>query len=403
MAHVEGLAGRTRLQMTVVTETYPPEVNGVAHTLSRMLAGLRDRGHDIQLVRLRQHFDDLPAQVPGFEEVVMPGVPIPRYPHLRMGLPCTRALTRLWSRRRPDVVHVATEGPLGWSAVRAARRLQLPVVSDFRTNFHAYSHHYGIGWLRAPIVGYLRRFHNGTDATMVPTAGLRDQLRRQGFAGLEVVARGVDTAQFEPARRSEALRRQWGARPGTVVVQCVSRLAAEKNIALVWDAFRAIRRTAEDVRLVLVGDGPQRAELERLCAGAHFAGMRRGDDLAAHYASADLFLFPSRTETFGNVVPEAMASGVPVVAFNEAAAAQLVQPGVSGLLADSARPGQFIELAVRAASEPRALRNMGYQARASAQRLAWSRVIEDLEAVLLRACAARDTAQGPLSLRPANV
>jgi glycosyltransferase involved in cell wall biosynthesis len=154
--------------------------------------------------------------------------------------------------------------------------------------------------------------------------------------------------------------------------------------------------------LVLVGDGPQRGELERLCQGAHFAGLRRGDDLAAHYASADLFLFPSQTETFGNVVPEAMASGVPVVAFDQAAAAQLVQPGVSGMLAGSHRPGQFIEMAVRAAAEPRALREMGRQARETARRLDWHQVIDDLEWVLVRASLPQTGDQRGLSLRPAG-
>lgn len=403
MAQFSNGSARPRLRVAVVTETYPPEVNGVSRTLARMVDGLRERAHHIELIRLRQHADDMPARDAGFEELLLRGVPIPRYPHLRMGLPCTRTLVQRWSAHRPDVVHIATEGPLGWSALRAARRLGLPVVSDFRTNFHAYSRHYGLGWACAPIVGYLRRFHNGTDATMVPTPALRGELASRGFNGLQVVARGVDTVQFDPARRSDALRRLWGAQPQTVVVQCVSRLAAEKNIALVWQAFQAIRRAAVEARLVLVGDGPQRAELERLCEGAHFAGLRRGDDLAAHYASADLFLFPSRTETFGNVVPEAMASGVPVVAFDQAAAAQLVRPGVNGLLAESDKPGQFIEMALRAAEEPRALREMGRRAREAACRLDWRHVIDDLEGVLVRANLLRGRDQAQLSLRPAGI
>src|SRR5262245_39772150 len=267
---------RTPLRVTVVSETYPPEVNGVALTLQRMLEGLRARRHVVQLVRLRQHADDLPQRARGFHEVLLRGVPIPCYSHLRMGMPCARRLEHLWAMQRPDVVHIATEGPLGWSALRAARRLGVPVVSDFRTNFHAYSTHYGLGWLQRGIVGYLRGFHNRTLTTMVPTPALQRELAAQGFDNLRVVARGVDTAHLSPTKRNPALRRLWGADDNTVVVLCVSRLASEKNIVLLWRAFQAIGRRGVDARLVLVGDGPQRAQLQALCKGAHFAGVRRG-------------------------------------------------------------------------------------------------------------------------------
>lgn len=391
---------RSPLRIAVVSETYPPEVNGVALTLQRMLEGLRARHHDVQLVRLRQHADDLPQRAAGFEEVLMRGVPIPRYPHLRMGLPCAQVLERQWVLQRPDVVHIATEGPLGWSALRAAQRLALPVVSDFRTNFHAYSRHYGLGWLQRGIVGYLRGFHNRTLFTMVPTPTLQRELATQGFENLRVVARGVDTVRLNPSKRCRALRRLWGADDDTVVVLCVSRLATEKNMALLWRAFEAISRRGIDARLVLVGDGPQRAQLESLCRGAHFAGVRRGEDLAAHYASADLFVFASLTETFGNVVPEAMASALPVVAFDHASAGQLVRHGQNGWLAPVDDAARFVELAAAVAADRAALQAAGAQARRTALALDWQRVIDDLEAVLRRAVAQLQPTQSRLLLRP---
>src|SRR6202008_1215046 len=132
-----------------------------------------------------------------------------------MGLPARRALERLWTLRRPDLVHIVTEGPLGWSALQAAEKLKLPAVSDFRTNFHAYSAHYGVGWLKTPIIAYLRKFHNRTLFTLVPTEGVRNELAGLGFRGLRVIARGVDTRLFDPARRDEQLRASWGGgRPG---------------------------------------------------------------------------------------------------------------------------------------------------------------------------------------------
>jgi glycosyltransferase involved in cell wall biosynthesis len=391
---------RSPLRVAVVTETYPPEVNGVALTLQRMLEGLRARRHVVQLVRLRQHADDQPQRTRGFHEVLMHGVPIPCYPHLRMGLPCARVLQRLWSSERPDVVHIATEGPLGWSALRAAQRLALPVVSDFRTNFHAYSRYYGAAWLQRPIVACLRGFHNRTLFTMVPTPGLRRELAADGFTNLRVVARGVDTALLNPRKRSEALRRLWGAGADTLVVLCVSRLATEKNMTLLWRAFEAIRARGIDARLVLVGDGPQRAQLQTLCQGAHFAGVRRGEDLAAHYASADLFVFASLTETFGNVVPEAMASGLPVVAFDHAAAGQLIRHGDNGWLARTGDAAHLVELAASVAANRATLQAAGLRARHTALALDWKRVIDDLEAVLRLAVAQVESAQSPLLLRP---
>ncbi|MCW5660427.1 MAG: glycosyltransferase family 1 protein [Burkholderiaceae bacterium] len=395
-------AVRQPLSVAVVTETYPPEVNGVAVTLQRMLEGLKERQHRIQLVRLRQHTGDVPLRGVRFNEALMRGVPIPRYPSLRMGVPCSGALQRLWSEQRPDVVHIATEGPLGWSALRAAHRLQLPVVSDFRTNFHAYSRHYGLAWLQRPIVGYLRGFHNRTACTMVPTQAMRRQLEDLGFANLEVVSRGVDTVRFHPGRRHAALRARWGADDDTLVVLCVSRLAQEKNIELLCRAFDAISAGGIKARLVLVGDGPLRATLQRRWPEALLAGVRRGDDLAAHYASADLFLFPSLTETFGNVVPEAMASGLPVVAFDCAAAAQLVSPD-SGVLVPPPDAPAFIEQALHVARDRRSLRVRGQHARGRAALLDWRHVIDDLEAVLLHAVLRHAANQSPLLLRPSAI
>ena len=158
------------LRITCVTETYPPEVNGVAMTIARLVQGLRARHHVVQVVRPRQAADTGPtASGDGHDDVVVRGVPIPRYAGLRMGLPCKNTLVQLWTRNRPDVVHIATEGPLGRSALLAATALGLPVCSDFRTNFHAYSSHYGFGWIARAITGYLRGFHNRADCTMVPT------------------------------------------------------------------------------------------------------------------------------------------------------------------------------------------------------------------------------------------
>ncbi len=379
------MPARRSLRVAVVTETWPPEVNGVAATSARVVAELRDRGHELQVIRPRQNHEDGAAEEPGYAEVLMRGLPIPRYPQLKMGLPSRRTLLRLWGLQRPDVVHIVTEGPLGWSALQAAQALRLPVVSDFRTNFHAYSRHYGVAWLQRPIVGYLRKFHNRTACTMVPTDTLRSELQAEGFMNLRVVARGVDTTLFDPARRSEALRRSWGVAPDQMVAMHVGRIAPEKNLETLIAAHAAMRQRDPRVKLVFVGDGPARAAMQQRCPDAHFAGLQRGEALAAHYASADVFLFPSLTETYGNVLPEALASGLAVVAFDCAAAGQLVSHGHNGLLVKPGEGAEFCSTAARLAGHLAEARLLGAEGRHTALRLDWGRIAREVESEYLSA------------------
>ena len=376
---------RRSLRIAVVTETYPPEINGVATSAAQFVEGLRRLGHQIHLVRPRQGRGDAPGRDAGLSEALTRGLAIPRYPDLKMGLPAKRVLKRLWSLHRPDIVHVVTEGPLGWSALQTARMMEIPVVSDFRTNFHAYSRHYGIGWLKKPILGYLRKFHNRTLFTLVPTDAMRCTLVDAGFRNVEVIARGVDTGLFDSARRSQGLRAAWGAAPDTPVILHVGRLAPEKNLTALAAAFEAIRRSSPGARFVVVGDGPARASLEERCPGIVFAGTRTGADLAEHYASADIFLFPSLTETYGNVTIEAMASGLAVVAFDYGAARLHIRSGWNGLLAKGEDAQGWIGLAAELAVDPLHARVLGARAREAALELGWDRVVRRLEAVLLSA------------------
>lgn len=380
--------GARSLHLTLVTETYPPEINGVAMTVARLTEGLRRRGHRVQLIRPRQGAakEARPACTP--EEVLTRGLPIPGYDGLRMGLPAGGRLRRLWRTQRPDLVHIVTEGPLGWSALNAARALGLPVTSSFHTNFHAYSHHYGLGWLATPIAAYLRAFHNRADLTLVPTTALQTGLAALGFKRLEVLARGVDTSLFAPTRRSAALRASWHAGPDTPVVLYVGRLAPEKNLALLFAAYGALRARRPDARLVLVGDGPLRETLARTNPEAVFAGPRTGEDLATHYASGDIFLFPSLTETFGNVTLEAMASGLAVVAFDYAAAHELIQHGENGLLVPFASAEDFCAAAL-VLTDPGQLRALGAAARRRAAAFDWALIHDRFEALLYQVLDSR--------------
>jgi glycosyltransferase involved in cell wall biosynthesis len=369
------------LNIAVVTETYPPDINGVAHTLSKIVQGLQARGHVIWLVRPRQPGADVALENSSYQELLVRGLPIPFYRQLRLGLPAKRELLRLWTRQRPDIVHIATEGPLGWSALQVARKLKLPISTDFRTNFHAYSQHYGIGWLRGAILAYMKKFHNAAHATMVPTTALEGELAGSGFKRLSVVPRGIDTGLFSPAQRQPQLRSSWGAAEQDRVMIYVGRLAVEKNLGAVIDCYRALKLQHPDIKLVLVGDGPMRNELQQKHPDILFAGFRVGQDLAQHYASADIFMFASKTETFGNVTIEAMASGLAVVAFRHAAAGELIQSGVNGMLADPADKRGFSAAAQMLLNDREQMRAMGQQACMTANALGWPKVVEKTEAI----------------------
>ncbi|AYH43017.1 glycosyltransferase family 1 protein [Azoarcus sp. DN11] len=375
---------RPSLRIALVTETWAPEINGVAMTLGRMVDGLIARGHHVQLVRPRQALSERAADGPGFEEVLAHGMKIPKYDGLRFGLPARTRLHRLWSRHRPDIVHVATEGPLGWSAVSAATRLGIPVTSDFHTNFDSYSTHYGVGWLERPVAAWLKRMHNRTAVTFVPTRAMAQALRARGYRSVDVVARGVDTELFSPARRSAALRSEWGVAADELVVVWVGRVAPEKNLPLVLEAFAAIRRQDPKARLVIVGDGPLRKSLQETHPDVVFAGARRGEDLATHYASGDLFLFPSLSETWGNVTLEAMACGLCVVAYDHAAASEVISSGCDGLLVKPGAAAAFVAESVLAASDTGLRARLAAAARRRSESMDWERIHDRFASALQR-------------------
>lgn len=371
------------MRIAVVTETFPPEINGVAHSIGRICLELCRLGVGLQIIRPAQPGEAWPFFCAEAEHVRVWGARLPNYREVRLGWPSTSRLERLWHENPPALVHIVTEGPLGWSALRAAKKLGLRVTSGFHTNFHGYAAHYGAGWLTRTALRYLRHFHNQTDVTLVPTAQLREELQKQGFLRLAVLGRGVDTQLFDPARRDASLRASWGADAKALVVLHVGRLAAEKNLSTLFKTFDDIRRKRPEARLVVVGDGPLRAALERAHPEHVFTGMLRGETLAAHYASADVFLYPSLTETFGNVTLEAIASGLAVVAFDYAAAREHLMHMETGVLAPYADDASFARLAVMLAESPRMIFTLGREARSAAAHLGWDTIARSFLAEVL--------------------
>jgi glycosyltransferase involved in cell wall biosynthesis len=285
-------------------------------------------------------------------------------------------------QHRPEVVYVATEGPLGWSAVRTAQHLGIPVFGGFHTNFHCYSKHYYAGWLQPLIFRYLCWFHHRTRGTLVPSFELHDRLQAMDLKNVSVLGRGVDSQLFTPERRCAALRHKWGVSDNELVVLYVGRIAPEKNLGLAIAAYRAMQRCSNAVKFIIVGDGPLRITLQKAHPDLLFCGVHTGEQLARHYASADVFLFPSETETFGNVTLEAMASGLGVVAYNYAAAHMHITHGETGVLVPYGASQAFVDAAARLARAPQSLQQLRRQARAYVATIDWQGVVEQFTTLL---------------------
>ncbi len=369
------------MRYAIVTETYPPEVNGVALTVRGLEEGLRARGHEVGVVRPRQAGEKIPT---ASHELLVRGAPLPRYPGLRFGFPATRKLTAAWRESAPDAIYIATEGPLGWSALRAARRLGIPAATGFHTRFDEYMRDYGAAFLQRTALGWMRRFHNRADATLVPTRELADFLRGERFENVFRLPRAVDTLMFDPAKRDPELRRAWGVGDDGLAVIYLGRIAPEKNLELAVRAFRELQKRQPEARFVWVGDGPSRQKLAQENPDFVFCGVQRGANVARHFASGDLFLFPSRTETFGNVTLEAMASGLPTVAFDYGAAREYLRDGTHGAAIRDGDDEGFVAAAAHLGNDRDLRATMGAAARQAVSALRPEQVAADFDDVLMR-------------------
>lgn len=371
------------LNIVLVTETWMPDINGVSLSLYQLMQQLASLGHHIHLIRPTQANTKLASEQSNgaacedliSSELMVKGLPIPRYPDLQFGVPAYTSIKRYLSTLNPDIVHIATEGPLGLAALMASKRAHIAVTTGYHTQFHDFSKHFGLGVIAAPLMAYLKRFHNWSDATCVPSQKTQSDLAALGFKRLKQVGRGIDIERFNPHKRSDELRQSWGAGQQHTVLMMVSRLSPEKGVDVVISSYQALQmqQLHRATKLVIVGDGPDRARLEAMSEGNDdivFTGTQTKDALAAHYASADAFIFASQVETFGNVVTEAMASGLPVYAFDDAAAGMLVDEHCGALVGLGDIKG-FINM-VAALPKAQQLKRLGDQARQVVQGMSWA-------------------------------
>lgn len=374
---------RPRLKIAIVTETWPPEINGVALSLMQLCKGLQNQGHKILLIRPEQKaqcYDFVPNK-----ECLVNGQSIPKYPDMKFGWPQFLKVSQAISAFTPDVVHIVTEGPLGFTALHAAKTRRIPVSSGFHSQFQEFSRFFDLAFLVKPIQSYLRWFHNATQLTCVPSRDTEIALREFGVTcPLVVVGRGIDTDRFSSQRYSAQLRQQWDADENTTVLIYVGRLSSEKEVNVVIDAYSTLRKQSQrQVKLVLVGDGPDRSRLEKMPGAEHviFMGSLSGTQLAEAYASANVFVFASQVETFGNVVIEAMASGLPIIAYDYACAQLHGKHTQTGWLCSIGDIQQLTQHVLQI-PDNNMLKRMGQQAMQDVQSIGWQHPVHQFEEAL---------------------
>lgn len=386
------------MRLCIVSETWSPDINGVAHTLSRISYELGQQGVLVDVIRPRPR---VAANTTGVNrELQVQRLALPGYADVQVGLVTPATLRRFWRQHRPDVIYLATQGPLGWAARQAARRLNIPLVAGWHTNFDHYCEDYGVNWLASSTRRYLRYFHNGCALTLVPTYLQAKALQQQGIRDTHVLSRGLDGERFSPAHRDHELRQQWGVNEHQPVALYVGRLAAEKNLTLLQESFQAMREVRPDIAQVIVGDGPGRATLEKALPDAHFTGFVGQEALARHYASADLFIFPSLSETWGNVVAEAMASGLAVVAYDHAASAELINSGYNGITVPAGDSAAFQQAAVALCQHPADYARLVRVARLRALEQSWAGIAEQFLRYLHQALEAHHAPASACRIRP---
>lgn len=383
------------MRVAIVSEVFAPAIDGVVTRLARTIEQLGAAGDDVVLVAPAGGPSEYAgAPVIGVRALPMPLYPDgPSYPPKRVALP-NRQMARILRDFRPDVIHAVNPVLLAAGAVAVARRRHVPLVASYHAHLLTYAPMYRLGWLETTGWRYLRALHNSAQVNLATSNSTLAQLRERGFDRLELWPYGIDTERFDPAKRSEQWReRLTGGRPERNVLLYVGRLAREKTVERLLEAVTSSERVA----LAIVGDGPERGELERRFAGTAttFLGFHEGEDLALAYASSDVFVMPSQTETLGLVMLEAHASGLPVIVADSPAARELISDSVDGLRFDPNVPGALAEKVRRLVDDPATRASMSRAARRSVDGADWRGATEALRGHYMRASEQR--ARGPIA------
>ena len=356
------------LRVAVVTESFLPQVNGVTNSVLRVLETLAAKGHDALVIA--PDSAEAPTTYAGFRVKRVPSLAVKGL--LPVGFP-QRFMEPLIEGFNPDVIHLASPFFLGKYATRIAQRLSIPTLSIYQTDVAGFARHYGLSIAHSQLTNWVANIHKQTDRTLAPSTWSCEQLKSSGVDNVSLWQRGVDSVKFNPAKRSPELRESFTAQSqNKIIVGYVGRLANEKRIENL-----APLHDRNDVQLVIVGDGPARQKLERALPRALFVGYQSGEDLAAHYASFDIFVHTGKHETFCQSIQESLASGVPVIAPHSGGPVDLVQHGRTGFLLDTSNASDLIA-AFELLSDAHTRLLMGITARESVTHRTWEKVNSEL-------------------------
>lgn len=361
------------MHIEFVTDTYPPDVNGAAKTLKYLVLCLRDAGHKVTLITPHRESQ---LEIFSFRSSFR----VPQYACVYLGLIRKRRLKSWWKLSRPDLVYVAGEAFLGMAAIKVAAELNIPTIAGYHTNYSQYARSWHMKFFEKPVSGHLRKFHNQASGTVVPSLSVMSDLREQGYSNLHFMGRGVDAELYNPSKRSEILRADWGASHDDPVALFVSRISPEKNLGLLAESFKKLQQADPRTRCVVVGEGPSFKRFQRENPNVICFRFKHGEELTQIYASADILVFPSMTETFGNTITEALASGLVVVAYDYAAAQMHIEHEVNGFLVKYGDGKSFLETCVRSL-EYRSNRAMRDAAQNSVSSLTWDSIAKSFLSV----------------------
>ena len=364
------------MRIALFSEVYWPMVSGVGVTLVRLVDALRARGHQVRVYSASYELP--PGAGDRLEVHRSASIPLFLYPDVQWAFPRHRAVLEDVAAFGPDVIHVATEFAMGVAGLKAARQLGIPAVASAHTDYEKYAAHYGLDWVMGAGWRYLRWFYRQTGLVLCPSGVYERHLNARGIRNTGIWTRGVESGFFHPESRSETYRHALGLGPRDLLVTYVGRIAREKGLDLLLEAWEMLGRR-DDARLVLVGRGPMEAELARReIPGLVLAGLREGADLAAAYASADIFAFPSTTETFGNVLLEAMASGLPCLAAAAGGVVEFARHGSNAWLVDPGSPKAIAAGLNRLLADEDLRRVLSAGARKTACERGWDLIFDDL-------------------------
>ena len=365
-----------QLRIALFTGNYNYIRDGVALTLNRVVEFLRARNVPVLVFAPVIDRPALPANV---EIVPIPSLPIPRRPEYRFATCLPAAARCRLETFRPTLFHIAVPDILGFQALKLARRWGVPVLATYHTRYDEYLSYYGLGALKPVGKNYLRYFYSRCDLVCPPSQSMLENLQSEGIVKQgRVWSRGVESAFYHPGHRSQQWRRSLGFADEDIVVAFVGRLVKEKNISVLADVLRSVSARVPKCRILIIGDGPERRRLQSLCPAAVFAGFVNGEALARAYASADIFFFPSATESFGNVTLEAMASGLPAVCADATGSRSLVVEGVTGYLVPADDRAGFADRLTSLIAQPVMRERMGEAARARALSFEWTPALNKL-------------------------